>query len=242
MTDLPSSNHLDPKRPWIKDERDLPSEMSWTDTLFNPFGESSRVHFTRAQTVLFFVAIPFFVAGQFFGQFAAAFAGFFVLTFLSVVSHVRRLSDAGQPDAAGVFALTPLVAALAMFAVSLPASVEKANKVITTIEMDIADPEAAKERRAKEREEQRIAKEKAKAEGKDTKKKGRRGDRKEKLTAENYSSFKFIQKDLGSKVFGVWSLVALLTLIWTVFWVARLPNGGGTIDERMSTERERRGF
>lgn len=236
MTDMSTAKNADPNRPWIRDERDSPSNMNWISTLLNPFGDSSRVHFTRAQTLLFFLSLPFFAAGLM-GFFDVALGGFIALTILSSISHIRRLSDAQRPEWLAAISLVPLIAALAMFAVSLPSAVEGANKVISQIEMDLADPEAAKQRRAEAREKAQAEREKAKAEGKEPKRRGGR-DRGPKWTAENYSSYKFIKEKAGSPAFGVWGLAALLTLLWTTFWVARLPTGGGTIKERLAREAE----
>ena len=48
---------LDRKRPWLTDERELPANMNWLQTLFNPTGTSPRLHFTRAWTLLFMLQL-----------------------------------------------------------------------------------------------------------------------------------------------------------------------------------------
>ena len=126
-----SSQVLDPKHPWLTDERELPSRMNWVQTLFNPTGKSPRLHFTRAWTVLFMlqlmiIVLPFSIAlvldmaggdggpvGEF-GVFATPVV-FVITTLISYIIHVRRLNDAGKSPLWGFLPLLPLILALVVF-------------------------------------------------------------------------------------------------------------------------------
>lgn len=126
MTDM--SQTIDPKRPWITDPRDAPASMKLGPSLINPFGTTSKVHFTRAWTVLFFARV-FAILTPMVLMFVFGAAGAntdalgvmfmlvpltFVLTLLmSTVLHIRRLGDAGRPALlAGVVWLPVIVGAL----------------------------------------------------------------------------------------------------------------------------------
>ena len=52
-----SQTALDPERPWITNEEDLPVRMSWFQTFLNPAGETPKLDFTRGWTVLFFAGL-----------------------------------------------------------------------------------------------------------------------------------------------------------------------------------------
>lgn len=124
MTDAPETT-IDPKRPWITDPRDAPSEMSWFQSFTDPFGKTSRVHFTRGWTALFFTRLIYFVATL---VAVAVFASagvenpnafvppswvwelLIVFTaILSLVLHVRRLSDAGRSPLWATLVMVPIV-------------------------------------------------------------------------------------------------------------------------------------
>lgn len=123
-SDLPP---LDPARPWITDPEDLPSRINWLATLFNVMGRSSRLHFTRAWTLLFMLQFLFVFGGGLLlfilaltgvdtaglsvaKQYASA-AVFLVTGLMSFVIHNRRLADAGKSSAWAVLILLPLVIA-----------------------------------------------------------------------------------------------------------------------------------
>ncbi|MEL6662660.1 MAG: hypothetical protein AAFR33_06625 [Pseudomonadota bacterium] len=122
---------LDPKRPWVDDPRELPSEMNWVQTLTNPFGETSRLHFTRAWTGLFFVRllwrVGFIVLAIVFGaagvenasNFVPPLWAFMILVVItamaSVVLHIRRLSDAKRSPLWAMIVFVPVLAGFAGF-------------------------------------------------------------------------------------------------------------------------------
>ena len=54
---ISSQTPIDPERPWINEQDGDPARMSWLDTFLNPAGESPKLHFTRAWTILFFAGI-----------------------------------------------------------------------------------------------------------------------------------------------------------------------------------------
>ena len=56
---------IDPHRPWIRDERDDPSRMNWVQTLFNPFGMTGKLHFSRAWTFMFMGRLLLFIVPVF---------------------------------------------------------------------------------------------------------------------------------------------------------------------------------
>ncbi|MEL6324343.1 MAG: DUF805 domain-containing protein [Pseudomonadota bacterium] len=113
---------LDPKRPWIDDPAALPSQMNWFSTLFNPFGRSPKLHFTRAWAGLFMfcflaLAVPqltgliLSLAGGSAPQwFSALFPVALVLTVLPLfIVHMRRLNDAGKTPFRAWFVFLPIV-------------------------------------------------------------------------------------------------------------------------------------
>ena len=54
---ISSQTAIDPDRPWITDPEQDPARMSWLDTFLNPTGESPKLHFTRAWSLLFFAGV-----------------------------------------------------------------------------------------------------------------------------------------------------------------------------------------
>lgn len=123
-TDLASAA-LDPNRPWIKDERELPSRMRWMSAMFDPTGKSPKLHFTRVWTLCFFLQFLILVIPGFlsfvlglaggdgsaltsFGAYAAPIV-FIATTIISFIAHSRRLNDAGKWSGWAIFVLVPLV-------------------------------------------------------------------------------------------------------------------------------------
>ncbi|MEQ3747426.1 MAG: hypothetical protein ABNH53_14470 [Henriciella sp.] len=112
--------------PWITDPADLPSKLNWPETLLLPFGETSRLHFTRAWTGLFFVRLIVFaipialsvllsVSGVNDPGFSAIPPwGFPLVVFatglMSFVLHVRRLTNAKRSAFWSVLVILPIVA------------------------------------------------------------------------------------------------------------------------------------
>ncbi|MEM9669297.1 MAG: hypothetical protein AAF950_10270 [Pseudomonadota bacterium] len=116
---------IDPKRPWISDPDDLPSRLDWFRSLLDPVGETSRLHFTRVWTFLFFTRFVFFFVPPLivliFGVSGAedpgsaglppwAFPLVVVVTCLmSYVLHRRRLTNARKSALLAAIVLIPLI-------------------------------------------------------------------------------------------------------------------------------------
>lgn len=112
-------------RPWITDPADLPSKLNWPEALLNPFGETSRLHFTRVWTGLFFLRLIVFTAPialsvvlSLSGVQDPGFApipiwGFPLIVFatglMSFVLHIRRLSNAKRSPYWSVLAIFPII-------------------------------------------------------------------------------------------------------------------------------------
>ena len=183
MTDTPltARTPLDSKRPWITDPADLPSEMHWAKTLLNPLGQTSRIHFTRAWTLLFFSRVLIIALPMFFGWVVSAAGGdasgisefsriavpvvLVVTVFMSFNIHIKRLYDAGKPTLLAILVFLPFVIAGTAFtfvAVSTSAGYEVAEaKRIFALE----HPEEAKA--AREAAAAKAAEEAKAAEGED---------------------------------------------------------------------------
>lgn len=165
---------LDPKRPWLTDERELPGHMNWLQTLFNPTGPSPRLHFTRAWTLLFMlqlliIVVPWTIAlilgiaggdGSGVGTFGvyATPVVFIITTLMSYVIHSRRLLDARKSQLLAIIPLVPLIIASVFF---MGAAQQQAAQYDERFEMRqdfLADPDAF---RAKQREEAQKAQEEA---------------------------------------------------------------------------------
>ena len=141
--------------------------MRWLDTLFNPSGTSTKIEFTRAWTLLFFlqlavVILPWFAAfvmglaggdGQAIGRFGLYMSPiiFVTTTVLSYVIHTRRLRDAGKSTLFALLILVPLLLGLANFGSSV---MQKASEYATLYEDRqeyLDDPIAYREKKAEER-------------------------------------------------------------------------------------------
>ncbi len=178
MSDATSSqNALDPDRPWITDEEQLPSRMNWLDTFFNPTGKSSKLHFTRAWTVLFFaqflswfgLGLLLFVVGVIGGGSDVMSAGrmyfvaivFGVTTLLSFVIHSRRLNHAGKTSLWALIVLLPLILGGFLFVNSVGEKSAEYDKLYEARAEFLEDPAVWRETRLEER---RVAQAKAEQE------------------------------------------------------------------------------
>ncbi len=225
MTDTilePVAAPLDPKRPWITDPADLPSELNWFSTLLNPFGQASKVHFTRAWTALFFarvlpLVITLFVStivgisgGDASGvmSFGMTLAGFaFVLSLLmSFVLHMRRLADADKPVLYAGVVFAPVFAALLVFLSMAVSNGEKHDGLVAQYEIDAADPAAAEARF--------IAEQLAE---------GVEADKIHFKLREPGEKMSFVMSQSTTPAGMVWALVALALMLWSLLWVARQP-------------------
>ena len=178
MSDTSSGQVLDPKRPWLTDERELPGHMNWLHTLFDPTGESPRLHFTRAWTLLFtlqtiVILVPFAIAtvvnfaggdGSPVGTFGvyATPVVFVITTLISYIIHSRRLNDAGKWPILALVPLVPLLLALAAFMATAMGEIQKYDQRFEQRQQYLADPDAYLERQLQEsREAQAAARQRA---------------------------------------------------------------------------------
>lgn len=189
MSDAISSpTALDPERPWIQSEEELPSRMNWMDTFFNPLGESPKLHFTRAWTVLFFTGLLSWV-GLGFAIFVVGVAGLDtaglsvfhayliavvlgVSCILSFIIHARRLNHAKKSSVRAVILLVPLALGAVAFMGSMSSKSAEYDKLYEARAEYLADPAAWRENRLEERreaqakaEQERLEREAAEARG-----------------------------------------------------------------------------
>lgn len=162
-----------------------PTPMRWLGTLFNPAGTSSKLEFTRAWTLLFFiqvfivVVIPFLAGvvglvggdGGGLGRFAtyASPIVFTVTTFCSYIIHTRRLRDGQKSSLWAVLILLPLFLGFFLFYTGISEKNVAYEKAYQERIEYVKDPdafEAKKEVERAERQEKRRAEAIAKCEAK----------------------------------------------------------------------------
>lgn len=235
-----NSGDIDHHRPWIRDHRDDPGAMNWLETMTNPMGESSKLHFSRFWTFSFMgrlllYLIPSFTAGVlgiagvklaalnapvnlFLFSVPALLAPFAVFAFFtdlaSFVAHMRRLADAQRPTWLAVIVLVPMILGLAAYMAGTGAGAAQykaahAPKPAASAEAPKAEAAAAKEGEAK-------AEEKKKPE--------RKGPPQRQGPPQSERQMA-IASGLGAG-FPVWLLASFGVMLWTLIYVARLPNGG----------------
>ncbi|MEO0884210.1 MAG: hypothetical protein AAFY34_16005 [Pseudomonadota bacterium] len=124
-------DQLDPDRPWISDPNDLPSRLDWFRVFLDPLGQTSRLHFTRAWTLLFFIRVAVFAVPPFivliFGLAGAENPdsaglppwGFplavIVTAMMSYILHRRRLLNAERTGLWAYLVLVPMIFGAAGF-------------------------------------------------------------------------------------------------------------------------------
>lgn len=232
---------IDPERPWIRDVRDDPSRMNWVQTLFNPAGKTTKLHFSRAWTfmflgrlLLFFVPIfVAFIAGLAGADTTAAWTPakweilpvpallvpFFVFTivteFTSWVAHGRRLAEAKRSPFLAIIVLLPLIFGMGGFAMGamgsqqVVAQMEKVADARKTLAANPDDAEAAK------------IVEEARKRGGQNQQRGRGG------ASQGPPNPKDLAKGMGfGMAMPIWLLFSFPVMLWTLLYVARLPNGG----------------
>ncbi|MEO0607371.1 MAG: hypothetical protein AAFY82_04010 [Pseudomonadota bacterium] len=173
---------LDPDRPWIEREEDLPSRMDWFATFLNPMGESPKLHFTRAWTFLFFAGVLtwgglgfiIFTVGitgsETSGLSAAhAYLTAFVIGISAVFSfviHARRLNHAKKSSIRAIIILVPLVLGAVVFMSGVNQKAAQYQELYDARTEYLADPVAWRDARLQERrdEQARVDKERAAAE------------------------------------------------------------------------------
>ncbi|MCH2457763.1 MAG: DUF805 domain-containing protein [Henriciella sp.] len=248
---------IDPKRPWLTDERELPERMNWLQTLFDPTGESPRLHFTRAWTLLFalqamIIVVPFTVAlvlnlaggdgagVSTFGTYATPVV-FIATTLISYVIHSRRLNDAGKTPLLAILPLIPLLIGFALFTTTAMSTAKSYDKQFEMRQDYLADPDAFRERQREERE---AARAKAEAEGggegaQQQQQRGRGGPPGGRggmnLDQPMAPKTEFVLKAAAPMIQNVVIPLSGLIAIWSLMWVARVPffgnyppNGGAS--------------
>ena len=218
--------------------------MDWVDTMTNPFGESSKLHFSRFWTFSFMGRMLLYMIPSF----AAAIVGiagvkteafntpvslflftvpalllpfaiFAILTdFASFVAHTRRLSDADRPAWLGIIVLVPMILGLAAYAAGTSAGAAQYRemhkpKPAATAEAPEAETAASGEAGTEEA--------KAEEEKKQPERKGPPGPQGPPQSERQMA----VAAGMGM-AFPIWLLASFGVMIWTLTYVARLPNGG----------------
>ncbi|MGA1342290.1 MAG: hypothetical protein ACO33A_04485 [Hyphomonas sp.] len=223
---------IDPHRPWIRDHRDDPGAMNWAETLLNPFGETSKLHFSRAWTFMFtgrlmLYLLPSVTAGVIalagvktdvlntpvdlllftVPALLLPFAIFTIVTeFTSFIAHLRRLADAQRPTWLAVIVMVPMMLGLAAYAAGTGMGAAQ-HRALNA-------PPAARVEAAKEGPSARPAEERRRP----PQRRGPAGPPKSERQAA-------IATGLGLAM-PVWWLASSIVMAWSLVWVARLPNGG----------------
>lgn len=168
MSDAISSQApIDPDRPWITAEDGDPAQMSWLDTFLNPAGESPKLHFTRAWTILFFAGVlawPGFGLANFIAGTAgmdnsglSAFHGYLIAvvigvsSILSFVIHSRRLNHAGKTSLWAIIILIPLGLGAFAFMGGVAGKAAEYQTLYDQRAEYLEDPAAWREQRLEER-------------------------------------------------------------------------------------------
>ncbi len=245
-------NALDPARPWITDERQLPSRMSWIGAMFNPAGTSPQLHFTRVWTICFFLQLLFVVVPVFMGMVMGLAGGdasavttfgfyaspiiFIVTTLISYVNHARRLNDARKPSILAILVLLPLIAGLAISFMGIVAKSAEYDALYAERGVYLEDPDAWRENRLEERRiaqaEAIVAREAAEAEGEDgaegqrQRGGGRGGPANSGPRADQPlpPQVEFILKPNIPIIQLILIIFNTFLAIWSLMWVARVPN------------------
>jgi uncharacterized membrane protein YhaH (DUF805 family) len=241
MPDSPTV--IDPHRPWILDKRDDPATMKWIQILFNPMGHSSKLHFSRAWTFMFMGRVLLYIVPTFLlaiigiagvetesfnspvdlgplpvPAMLVPFVVFVLITeYTSFVAHMRRLAEAGRSTLLAGIVLLPLILAMVGFALGAAGGIAQQEQIQAkaALEREIAaDPEKAA-----------AAKAEAEAKAKETPdakpQAQRRGPPGKPQTGREMA----IGGGIGLAV-PIWMLTSFLAMLWTLLFVARMPNGG----------------
>jgi uncharacterized membrane protein YhaH (DUF805 family) len=234
---------IDPHRPWILDRRDDPATMNWLQTLFNPMGKSSKLHFSRAWTFMFMGRLLLYIVPTCVVAVLAVagvqtailnkpvnlgpvpvptllvpFVVFVLVTeYTSFVAHMRRLAEAGRSTLLAGIVLIPLILAMLAFAGGVAGGIaqHEAQAAKAALEAEIAaDPVKAAAAKAE-------ADAKAKENPNATKGPQRPGPPAEPKTARQMA----IGGGIGLAL-PIWMLASFGAMLWTLLYVARMPNGG----------------
>ena len=226
-----NSGQIDHHRPWIRDERDDPGAMNWAQTMLNPFGETSKLHFSRAWTFMFMGRVLLYIVPSF----AAAILGiagvkldafnapvnlalftvpamlaplavFIIVTeFTSFAAHFRRLADARRPAWLAIILLVPMILGLLGYAAGTQGGAAQHRAMNA--------PPVAKE--VEEKAEGDASAEKPQQQ---PQRRGPPGP----LQSERQAA---IAAGMGLGLM-IWAPLSFGVMLWSLLYVARLPNGG----------------
>ena len=264
---IASQTALDPDRPWITDEEELPARMNWLDTLFNPTGESPKLHFTRAWTLLFFTGLFAWLgvgtiisiigiagadtagASVFHGYLIAVVMG--LTSLMSFVIHTRRLNHARKISLRALIVLLPVILGAVFMFGGVASKAEAYDELYEARAEFLEDPAAWREARLEEKRERQAEEEKARQEAEEAKAKAEaEGESAEGGEDEqggqrgrggppqgNWNQGPSAENPLPSKEefilrpnIGTFSMTIVFfnafIMIWSLLWVARVPNFG----------------
>ena len=259
-----SQTALDPERPWITNEEELPQRMRWFDTLFNPAGQSPKLHFTRAWTALFFAGLFAWVGvGAIITVIGiagvdtsglSAFHGYLIAVTLAITSicsyviHTRRLNHAGKISLRALVVLLPLVLGAFAFLSGVSGKAAEYDELYEKRAEFLEDPAAWREARLEEQRQEQAEAEKARQEAEAARENGEEGAGENRgqrggqgrggppggwnqgpspeNPLPNKAEF-IVQPNLGSFNTPI-VLLNTLIMIWSLLWVARVPNFGKT--------------
>jgi len=227
---------IDPHRPWIKDARDNPHDMRWIQVLFNPFGSSPKLHFSRAWTFMFLGRVLLFIVPVF-AVFITSLAGadlsglwkpveflilpipelllpFFVFTIVteltSWVAHMRRFNEAHKSPLRAMIVLLPLMLGLVGFYLGAQGGIKKYE--------DMNAPKPAVTAEASTADGAAAPAKEAKPKPQQQQRRGPPGPPPSERDMAASAGFGFATM--------LWAPTSFLVMLWTLLHVARIPNGG----------------
>ena len=241
-TNADTAGAIDPNRPWITDPRDAPANMNWVETLTNPSGVTSRVHFTRAWTGLFFLRLIYFVGtATAAAVFATAGSSFsvpnwvwpllvIVTAVMSLILHVRRLADAQRSAIWASLVLLPVIVGSAGFLGGVAMGGAQYDQLVAQREaraIEIPAPEVPAE----------AAPTTAEAgAGDDEEQSEQSGQRGPQVDVTEVSQRQHALNTGFGLAQTAWAPFAFFVMLWSLLWVGRLPTGGGTIKSRFEDQ------
>lgn len=210
----------DPHHPWISGPDEDPSKADWAKEFMDPSGTTKKPVFLRGQSLLGITRLAVIVASLYFSGetfvsdsplwgIGIFFLGMTLLLILSMVSHVRRLRDAGKTPLLALIIAIPFIlsATLGVLTVmSIPGKVEAyeakiAGSVNSVPETDAT--EAATDEDGAEEAARRPPPE---------------IHRETPITVKNQ-----LAGVVGGSL-GIWMLLSFFAMLFTLFYVARRPS------------------
>lgn len=255
MSDI-TAEEIDPKRPWIVDEADAPASMNWMQTLTNPLGETSRLHFTRAWTMLFFIRLIYAIGiAVLVGIFAAAGAdnprglvppaGTFhiivmVTALMSLVAHIRHLTNAKRSPLWAILVILPVLFGFGGFILGMGGAAHQYTIAAQAAELraqGMPDREIVYELGLANPPSE-SAEESSESPAAETGP-GHHVNPRDlipQIEVTEVSQRAHALKGGIAAAQSAWAVPSFLVMLWTLLWVGRLPNGGGSIKERLRSE------